>query len=186
MLVARDVAQISNDAAALLANLKGEGYAKAVAQNKFGFRAYKRLGDLRKLAITKPTAYLTAKTVRIIGGKSPKADEAASGSLSADDILTLYGTAPEKDVPGVAGEVTGIYASTLTSLYDAGADEKTAEQYATAVAQSLLQSKMAVIESEFPDIIDNTSERNLLLNQLGTVSGRLALSAPKLKSIAHK
>jgi len=180
---------VANNATAkdLLTLLQSQTYAQEVAKNKFGFRAYDRLGKLRTLAITKPAVYLAAKRARIMGGvKSPQANDAATGNLSDEDIETLYGVKPNTDVTGVAGEVANIYASTLHELYTAGADESTAEKYATAVAQALLQSKMTVIEAEFPDPIDNASERNLLLNQLGTVGGRIALTTPKIKSIGHK
>lgn len=182
MMALKKIAALSNDAATLLQNLRSQDYAKEVAKGKFGFKAYDRLAKLRAFAITHPALYLAAKNARIMGGiTSPQAADFPGGE---EMIKLLYGVDPNTGVIGVAGEVADIYASTIAELYDAGSDEKTADQYASAVAQALLTSKMSVIEAEFPEPFTDTSERNLVMNQLGTVGGRIAMGAPKLKSTA--
>lgn len=173
---------VPRTASTLFNLLQSPDYAKQVAIDKFGFRAYSKLAQRREVAITHPGAYLKAKQIRINGGLVPP-DADVGGSANRE---ILYGAAVGANINGVAGDVAQAYADTLIQLYDAGADEATSEKFATAVAESLMRSKLAIVESEFPDIIDSSSEKNLLLNTLGTLGNRVALGTPKLKSITQK
>jgi len=173
----------SASATAILNQLIGSGYSKLVAQNKFGFRAYNQLAQRRAYAIQYPADYLDAKRMQIVGGTAPAAvGTAANGAAIADALYGTHGAA----IPGVAGDVANIYSSTLKELYDAGADEKTADEYATRIANAVMQSKLAVVEAMYPPIYDSASEKNLMLNTLGNVGNRAALTAPKLKGIGYK
>lgn len=152
-----------------------------IAMNKFGFRAYDQLAKRRALAIKYPESYLDAKRTRIMGGHIPAGVDGSAGYAEI-----LYGGTPDTDIDGVAGEVAKLYKDTIAKVYRAGGDEATATKWATQVAEGVKASGLALVEVEYPPLIDDVSERNLLMNTLGTVGGRIAFGEPSTKALVRK
>jgi hypothetical protein len=158
-----------------------QAFYESQAMNKLGFRAYQNLSGKKQVAMTKPDEYLKAKRDFILGVGRDNAKVATAGHSEI-----LYGEHKEKDIPGVAKEASELYAKTLLELYKAGADEETAEKYARQVGQALADSKMAIINLQFPDYYGEDAEKSLLKASVTGSDPEKMLAAKALPEGAKK
>jgi hypothetical protein len=108
---------------------------------------------------------------------------ANAGQADNAEDQALYGNLAGHPIPGVAQEVSDIYSQTITSLYNAGADAETADKYAKQVAQTLADSKLAVVDLQFPDYYGESAEKSLFSAQLTGASPAKMLGAKALSAL---
>src|SRR5579883_500458 len=162
---------------------------QAQASNILGFRAYNNLASKRNIALTHPDVYLNVKRLKVVGGDIP------AGAITAQNVAAYQAL-----LPGVAGiqannvnaipiahsikdDVAELYANTLTNMYNAGLDEKSASDYARQLAQVLSDSRFAQLELEMPDYYGTGAEREVFTSTLTGATPEKLLASRALTSI---
>jgi hypothetical protein len=167
--------------------------AQSQARSQLGFRAYENVAKKRNVALTHPDIYLKAKAIKISGGEIPMVQGQPRDVIDAwtalfPGVANIGGNAPIDvdalvgDQRSIAAQVADVYANTLRSLYNAGADVETSEKYAKQVAQSLADAKLAIVEMDMPDYLGESAEKSLFTAQISGAEPQKMLGARALPS----